>query len=344
VELKRRFAETLTRRCGVRPGHRVVVAVSGGADSLCLFRLLVDYHRRHGFPELHLAHLDHRVRGEASRRVAAAVRRLSRRHAVTGTVEALPGWSAPPSEDDLRQARHAFLERVADDTDSQWIALAHHRRDQAETVLWNLARGSGRRGLGAMRHMNGRRIRPLLEASPLELRAHLRRCRQRWYEDDTNRLPLYTRNRVRALIPLLERRIHPGAERNLARAATILGAEDELLDSLAERRLQELMLHEGAFLALDAGALRTDHPALRWRVLRAAVRALSGGGFSLSLARTERLAKLAKSAGGCVDLGGGYRAERLKRLLILRRPRLHEARRLKDRPARARGGVRRSLT
>ncbi len=153
---------------------------------------------------------------------------------------------------------------------------------------------------------------------------------------------------MRALIPLLERRIHPGAECNLARAATILGAEDELLDSLAERRLQELMLHEGAFLALDAGALRTDHPALRWRVLRAAVRTLSGGSFSLSLARTERLARLALSAGGCVDLGRGYRAERLKRLLILRQPRPLAARSLApvpaNRPPRARGTVQRGLT
>ncbi len=324
------------------------MAVSGGADSLCLLRLLLNFQTRHGYPDLHVAHLDHGLRGQESRRVAVAMRRLSRRRGLPCTVEALPAWSTPPSEDDLRRARHAYLERVADATDSRWIALAHHRRDQAETVLWNLARGSGRRGLGAMRYVVGRRIRPLLEASPLDLRKYLRGCRQRWYEDDSNRSPVYTRNRVRALIPLLERRIHAGAERNLARAATILGAEDELLDSLAERRLKDLMLHQGAFLALDAGALRTDHPALRWRVLRGAVRVLSEGRFSLSLARTERLAKLALSAGGCIDLGGGYRAERLKRLLILRRPRPLAARSLSPvpvvRPSRIRRGVHRGLT
>ncbi|MEE9229961.1 MAG: tRNA lysidine(34) synthetase TilS [Acidobacteriota bacterium] len=348
AELENRFSEALTHQCHVRPGHRVVVAVSGGADSLCLLRLLLNFQGLHGYPDLHVAHLDHSVRGEESRRVAVAMRRLSRRRGVPCTLEALPAWNGSPSEDDLRQVRHAYLERVADATGSQWIALAHHRRDQAETVLWNLARGSGRRGLGAMRYVVGRRIRPLLETSPLDLRKYLRGCRQRWYEDDSNRLPIYTRNRVRALVPLLERRIHAGAERNLARAATILGAEDELLDSLAERRLKELMLHQGAFLALDAGALRTDHPALRWRVLRGAVRVLSDGSFSLTLARTERLAKLALGAGGSIDLGGGYRAERLKRLLILRRPRPPAERSPGPvpavRPSRARRGAQRDLT
>ncbi|MEE9218856.1 MAG: tRNA lysidine(34) synthetase TilS [Acidobacteriota bacterium] len=316
--LQEQFARALTRHCRLRKGQKILVAVSGGADSLCLLHLLLEFRRQQGYPELHVAHLDHRVRGEAARRVASAVRRLSRRLGLGCTVEALPPWEASPSEDDLRRARHAFLERAADATGCRWIALAHHRRDQAETVLWNLARGTGRRGLGAMRHVVGRRIRPLLDLPADDLRTYLRARRQRWHEDEMNRSPLYTRNRVRTLLPLLERRVHPAAERNLARAAAVLGPEDELLESLAERRLQELTLHSGIFLALEAAPLRAEHPAMLRRVLRAAVRALSGGSTSLSWARTERLVELVLSRGGRIDLGGGYRAERLKRLLILR--------------------------
>ena len=315
-----RFAEALTRRCGVRAGHGLVAAVSGGADSVCLLRLLVDFSREREFPEVHVAHLDHAVRGASGRRAAARVEELCRSHGLPCTLGRLAPWKTPPSEDALRRARHAFLERVAEETGARWIALAHHRRDQAETVLWHLARGSGRRGLGAMRYVSGRRIRPLLEFRPQELRRFLRQRRLRWSEDETNRSPAYTRNRVRALIPLLERRLHPAAESNLARAAAVLGAEDDLLDELAERRLRDLTLGPGTsgFLTIAAAPLRSEHPALVRRVLRVAVRQLTGGRLSLSLARTERLADLALAPGGRLDLGGGLRAERAAGFLILR--------------------------
>jgi tRNA(Ile)-lysidine synthase len=349
-KLDEAFAEVLTRRCGVPRGDKLVVAVSGGADSVALLLLLVDFRRRHGWPDLHVAHLDHALRGAAGRRDAAAVRTLCRRHGLPCTLETLPPWAAPPSEDELRRARHAFLERVARQCGAGRIALAHHRRDQAETVLWHLARGSGRRGLGGMRAVSGRRIRPLLDFSAADLRAYLRRRRIRWREDATNRDPAYTRNRVRALIALLEQRVHSAAERNLARAAAILAEEDEYLDALAARRLRAVRVKRevrgeregtatGRSLMLRVDRLTSDPPALARRVLRGAVRRLTRGRLSLSLARTERLAALAGvetrtpeercgSAAGAlirgapggqarVDLGGGVRAERRGRLLVL---------------------------
>jgi tRNA(Ile)-lysidine synthase len=326
-----RFAEALTRRCGVRAGDGLVAAVSGGADSVCLLRLLVDFSRERGFPDVRVAHLDHAVRGASGRRAAARVEDLCRSHGLPCTLERLAPWKTPPSEDALRRARHAFLERVAEEAGARWIALAHHRRDQAETVLWHLVRGSGRRGLGAMRYVSGRRIRPLLEFRPQELRRFLRQRHLRWSEDETNRSPAYTRNRVRALIPLLERRLHPAAESNLARAAAVLGAEDDLLDELAERRLRNLTLDAGGFLAIAAAPLRSEHPAMVRRVLRIAVRQLTGGRLSLTLARTERLADLALASGGRLDLGGGLRAEREEGFLILRPARPHAAERARRR-------------
>jgi tRNA(Ile)-lysidine synthase len=345
--LDQAFAAALTRRCGVRRGDGVVVAVSGGADSVALLLLLDDFRRRHGWPALHVAHLDHALRGAAGSRDAAAVRTLCRRRGLPCTLEKLPPWPDPPSEDDLRRARYAFLERVARRSGADWIALAHHRRDQAETVLWHLARGSGRRGLGGMRPVSGVRIRPLLDFGAADLRAYLRRRRIRWREDATNRDPAYTRNRVRALIPLLERRVHPAAERNLARAAAILAEEDRFLDALAVRRLRRVQVGRPAgdaragggaaapSLILRLGRLVRDPPALARRVLRAAVRRLTRGRVSLSLARTERLAALAGlgaemradgaagagRGGGArqtrIDLGGGVRAERRGGELVL---------------------------
>jgi tRNA(Ile)-lysidine synthase len=326
------FAEALTRRCGVRAGHTVLAAVSGGADSLCLLHLLLEFRVREGYPALHVAHLDHSVRGASGRRAAATVGRLCRARRLTCTIEALPPWPNPPSEDALRRVRHRFLERVAGETGADWIALGHHRRDQAETVLWNLARGSGRRGLGGMRAVNGLRIRPLLEFAAEDLRAWLSARRIRWNEDETNRSPAFTRNRVRALIPLLARRVHPAAEANLARAARVMAAEDLWLDALAERRLARLARRRSGSVELDVRLLRRASPPLALRMLRAAARDLSGGRLSLSHDRTQRLARLLESVSGRFDLGGGLRAERIGGLLVLslaarmerprRRPRL----------------------
>lgn len=313
------FAEALARRCSVREGQKVLIAVSGGADSLALLHLLLDFRRGRGWPDLHVAHLDHSARGAAGRRDAGAVKRLCRALGVACAAEALPPWPAPPSEDALRRARHAHLQRVAREVGAHWIALGHHRRDQAETVLWHLSRGSGRRGLGGMRHVSGQRIRPLLELDPGQLRAYLRRRRVRWSEDETNRSSAWTRNRVRALIPALERAVHPAAERNLARAAGILAAEDEWLESLALRRLRDLSARAGKGLVLQAAALRGDPLPLRRRILRLAVRRVSERGLALSLARTERLEGLLAQRRGRLDLGGGIRAERAGQLLLLAR-------------------------
>ncbi len=357
--LRALFDAALAGRCGVGPGDGVLVAVSGGADSVALLELLLDFRARRGYPELHAAHLDHAVRGARGRRAAERVRRLCAARGVPCTIGTLPPWSRPPSEEALRRARHAFLERVAESAGAGRIALAHHLRDQAETVLWHLSRGSGRRGLGAMRPVSRRRIRPLLEIEPEDLRRFLRRRRVRWSEDETNRSTAFTRNRVRALIPLLERRVHPAARRNLARAAAILACEDDLLDELARERLRRLSravrgsaasggsqpgrgrsgapgarrgapgsargkrapAAQGVWergLTLEVAPLLTEHPALLRRILRLAAAQVAAGRVSLSQARTRRLEMLARSQRGRIDLGGGIRAERRGRRLILR--------------------------
>ncbi|MEN0065070.1 MAG: tRNA lysidine(34) synthetase TilS [Myxococcota bacterium] len=210
-------------------GHRVAVAVSGGQDSVALLDLLcatAAWHRG----ALSVVHVDHQTRSDTAHD-AAFVEELSSKYGLPVVVETVSG-GPDASEAQLREARYAVFDRLEVDR----VALAHHRRDQAETVLLRLIQGAGQRGLGGMRWRRDRYVRPLLDVTRLELErwATLRGLSHR--EDPSNASPRYLRNRVRAqVLPLLEA-LRPGAERTIARAADHLAADEAFLEGLLEAR------------------------------------------------------------------------------------------------------------
>jgi tRNA(Ile)-lysidine synthase len=200
---------------------RVVVAVSGGADSTALLHALTRAAPRLGL-DLTAAHLDHGLRrgSEAdATKVAALCDRLgvplvSRRDTPAGG-----------GEDAARRLRYEFLEEVAAEASAETIALGHTGDDQAETVLLHVVRGAGLEGLAAMQVREGLRFRPLLGVWRADTQAHCLRHHLDPVEDATNRSPRYARNRVRRkLIPLLET-FNPQVKAALARLAA--GARDE---------------------------------------------------------------------------------------------------------------------
>jgi tRNA(Ile)-lysidine synthase len=203
---------------------RGVVAVSGGADSVALLRALAD---PPAAGDLVVAHLNHRLRGVDADADAAFVTALCphlphRTESVD--VRALAAAAGDNLEDTARRARYDFLRRVAQEAGAVWVATAHTRDDQAETVLHRLIRGAGLRGLRGIaggRDLGGevRLLRPMLTVARTEVIAYLREIGQPWREDATNRDPAFTRNRIRhELLPLL-RTFNPAIEEALARTA-----------------------------------------------------------------------------------------------------------------------------
>lgn len=206
-----------------RPGLKVAVAVSGGLDSVVLLHLLLATRRAHQ-AELQVVHVHHGTpqADEFEAFVRARAAQVELPYTVARASPA--GWD----EASLRAARYQLLTRLAVDR----VALAHHRRDQAETMLLRLLRGTGTGGLAAMSELRGTLWRPLLEVEPDSLRAWALRHGLTWVEDASNRSPRYTRNRLRALWPALDE-VQPGAAKAVASAARWFAEDEALLARLA---------------------------------------------------------------------------------------------------------------
>ena len=255
----------LAERLGPLPG-RLLIGLSGGADSVALARLLLL--RREGEPlRLTAVHVNHGLRGADADADEAFVRSFCAAHDLPLTVKRLTP-PANPGEGWAREARYAAFREVYAADGAEALALAHHRDDQAETLLLHLLRGSGLTGLAGMARDTGlygmRVIRPLLGFSRQELIEALRKEGQAWREDATNAGDAYLRNRVRhRLLPLMEE-LASGAASRLAVTAELLRADDDVLNSLAAAELVRL----DGWHSLPLRELRAMSGGLRRRVLR----------------------------------------------------------------------------
>lgn len=237
----------------LRPGERVLAAVSGGPDSVALLHVLLRLARRRSF-EVHGAHVDHGLR-EDSRDDAEFVRRLCAEWGVEVTVVRVDTGAARRGGESVQQAarrlRLGALRRIARQQGAVRIALGHHLDDQAETVLLRLLRGAGTTGLAGMRPVRGLFIRPLLAVRRADVEAYVAEHGLRVVHDVTNLSDLYVRNRIRlGLMPLLEDHYNPNVVESLARTAAVLQADDELLRALADD------VYESVRIRSDTGAAR----------------------------------------------------------------------------------------
>jgi tRNA(Ile)-lysidine synthase len=264
--LPRRVAIAIRLHRILEPGERVVVAVSGGPDSLALLSLL-----REIIPALPLhltvAHFDHgwRPDSELDRDVVASTANRWGFDFRAGRAEI----GTPQTENAAREARYAFLRQTAAATGSSVIALGHTRDDQVETLLLHLLRGSGSRGLAAMRRREGDLARPLLDVSRQEIEAYLARLHLTPLRDPSNDDPRFWRNRLRQqLLPAIDS-FDPAARELLARTADILSEEDRFLDQQVTALPDDVVRDREAFARLP--------PALQRRVIR---RLVPGAGFA----------------------------------------------------------------
>ena len=251
------------------PGSRVLCAVSGGSDSICLLHLL--WTKRADWRlEIFAAHYEHGLRGEDSLRDAAFVERFCRERGIPCTVEHgdAAAWAAERRlgiEEAARELRYAFLERTADALGCDRIATAHNADDNAETLLLNLIRGSGLRGLGGIPPRRGRIVRPLLEVPREEIAAYLRENELPHAEDLSNEDERFRRNLVRRRLMPLIREMNPAFVRAAGNTAALARQDEDCLTALAEAFLEE----HGRDDSVPVGELLKLHPAIASRVVRA---------------------------------------------------------------------------
>lgn len=266
------------------PGDTVLVACSGGPDSLALLAATVFEARRPGLRVVG-ATVDHGLQAGSPEQAARTIEQMADLGAdetftVTVTVEDAVGLGPEAS---ARRARYAALDQVADHVAASVILLGHTRDDQAETVLLGLARGSGGRSIAGMRRSFERYRRPLLDVARDDTVTACQVEGIDYWSDPHNSDPGYARVRVRTrVLPVLEEELGPGVATALARTADQLRADMDLLDDLAEQRLRQLGV------PLPAELLAAEPEALRRRVLRLA--ALAAGSPAAELFHEHVLA------------------------------------------------------
>lgn len=302
-----RRAVRVSLRGQAKPGDLVLVALSGGPDSLALAAGLA-----FEAPRLDLRAgavvIDHDLQersAETAQRAAEQARELGLDPVIVVRVDATPAKGEGP-EAAARTARYEALEATRRELGATHVLLGHTLDDQAETVLLGLARGSGGKSLHGMAAVNGPLVRPLLG---IHRDATLQACSdqglQPWH-DPHNEDESFTRVRVRrTILPLLEQELGPGISEALARTATTLREDSETLDKLALEWTQEIVSTDAdGRISVDIGGIVTQPPALRQRICR--IVAEQGFGVSLSRGHTMAVAALATDwhGQGPVDLPG----------------------------------------
>lgn len=302
-------------------GCRVLVAVSGGPDSVALLALL----HRNGPAldiEVFAAHLDHGIRQESADD-ARFVERLCGELGIGlvvgfADVPVLARSAREGLEAAARRARRRFLLETADALDCAVIALGHHRGDQAETFLHRLLRGTGASGLSAMTFKKERFIRPLLSFSRPQLLAFLAESGLPSIEDASNMDPQFTRNRIRhQLLPLM-RSFNPRIDENLTALSRRFAIEEDFWRQQEERSLAELACCDSDGINLDRPKLLALHPALRARVLRRALERVRGDLLEISathLAAIDSLL-LGERPQGELHIPRGWIGRRYERLQL----------------------------
>ncbi len=280
--LVRRVAEFVRRKRLIEPNARVLVAVSGGPDSVCLLNVLHAI-RKHGeVPglELHIAHVNYGLRGEESEGDEAYVRELAERLNIPISCErvALRRRSGRTIQSAAREARYAVFERLLKEFRLTSVATGHTADDQAETVLMWLVRGTGTKGLaGIPVKREGAVIRPLLGATREEVLNYLEAHGIVYRSDSSNEKPLYRRNRIRKeLLPLL-RAFNPRIVEGLARDAEIFYAEDALLEELTDAQWKVVVKEQTARrVVFDYERMASLPLAIQRRLVRRGLSLLHG--------------------------------------------------------------------
>lgn len=272
--MKRKFIQYITELELFAPGEHLVVGVSGGADSVCLLKLLYEIQKEWQLT-LSVVHINHGIRRREAEDDACYVRELAGQwelpfYLIERDVPALAKECGQTEEEAGRELRYRELERIRKQQCADWIAVAHHQEDQAETVLFQALRGSGVRGVAGMAPKTGYVLRPLLDMTRAEIEEYLQRECILYRNDSTNEDTAYTRNYIRKeLFPRLEQRLNRQAVRHLAEIAGDARQWRDYIERQAAPVAERIIRSEtGGRLVLDLHELLQQEAVIQDEIIR----------------------------------------------------------------------------
>ena len=235
--------KTIGKNKLIAPGEKIVVAVSGGADSVCLFDVLFKLKNRLNI-DLAVCHYNHRLRGEDSYNDFAFVKKIAKDYGTDFFGGEAKRDNLFKNEEEARFARYQFFEKILREGRGDKMAVAHNLNDQIETFFLRLLRGTGLSGLKSIPYRREKFIRPLLDISRIEIEDYLQKEGLSFRVDQTNFDLSFTRNYFRhKVIPMLQK-INPNLEETLAGTIASLNEDDELIEKLSEEAFKNILESE----------------------------------------------------------------------------------------------------
>lgn len=297
-------------------GDTVIAGVSGGADSVCLLLVLLELRKRIPF-SIRVVHIEHGVRGEASKKDALFVKELCEKHAIPEVAYSydVPGIAKAQglSEEEAgRKLRYQTFALEADKFEPVKIAIAHNQNDNAETMLHHMVRGSALQGIAGIAPVRNRIIRPLLCVTREEIESYLAKCGQTYCTDATNFELIYTRNRIRhEVLPVLAE-INSQAVSHMASAAEALRESREYMQLQASKLRDISVVTEHGQMTLNKDAIWQEPVVLRKILIHNLIGELAGSSKDIMAVHVQEVLHLFEmQVGKSISLPYDLRAERI---------------------------------
>lgn len=277
-------------------GRPALCAVSGGLDSMCLLYLLTVWGRERNIP-VTAAHFNHQLRGAESDRDEQFVRDWCGVRGVPfvsgrGNVRELAGREGMSLEEAAREARYAFLTKEKERLGCKYVLTAHHADDNAETMLLNLLRGTGLRGLTGIPAARDFLLRPFLQVTRAELAAYAAARDVPYVEDSTNALDDAARNMLRHQVLPVLKKLNPRVVENMSRTASLLAADEAALDAACRKLLAQCAVTPNVSGMIPLAVLQDAPEALRGRLVLAVLAAVAGHEKDLTAAHIRAILTL----------------------------------------------------
>lgn len=290
--LIKKVQNTCFKQSLLKKGDKIILAVSGGPDSVCLLDLFSKLEKKYAL-KLIVAHVNYGLRGRDSELDEKFVQDLAKKYNLKIFVKKVLFKNKKNiSENYLRNIRYNFFENLKKKSNFDSIAIAHNLDDQAETFLMRIIRGSGLQGLSAMQFKNKSLIRPLLENTRDEILKYLKENKLKYRIDKTNFENNYFRNKIRnLLIPFLEKEFNPNIKEIIFKSARSISEDYSFMEEIVERKTKKLK-------ELKVSTVARLHPAIQKRIILEFIKKQKGDLKDIESANIEEILKIIKSTKG----------------------------------------------
>ncbi|BBF44781.1 tRNA(Ile)-lysidine synthetase [Lachnospiraceae bacterium KM106-2] len=307
----------------IRSGDGVILGVSGGADSVCLFHVMLKLRKRYHL-KLYVVHVNHGIRLEDGLADQKYVEHLCEQHEIpckvySFDVKKYAKQNGLSEEEAGRKLRYQSFYQELKKWEADKIAVAHNMDDQAETVLFHMFRGSGMKGLAGIMPMRDQIIRPLLRISRQEIENYLNERQIPFQTDVTNMTDAYARNKIRLrIMPYVKEQINAQAISNIVRTSTMVSEVEGYLERVTQEAFDRIVVVEKGQYSFDVEAITKEDIVVQKRVIRQIIGLVAGKLKDIEEKHVlDVLSLLAKSVGKQIDLPYGICARRKYKQIII---------------------------